>query len=70
MRCLEVGRCSQALDRLEMGGYLLGLIGGCNSVVECDLPKVEVEGSTPFTRSQDERTTMVPNTCRPRGALQ
>ena len=24
---------------------------GCNSVVECDLAKVEVEGSNPFTRS-------------------
>ncbi len=24
---------------------------GCNSVVECNLPKVEVEGSNPFTRS-------------------
>ena len=24
---------------------------GCNSVVECNLAKVEVEGSNPFTRS-------------------
>ena len=24
---------------------------GCNSVVECDLAKVDVEGSSPFTRS-------------------
>lgn len=26
-------------------------ISGCNSVVECNLAKVDVEGSTPFTRS-------------------
>ena len=27
------------------------LSSGCNSVVECNLAKVEVEGSNPFTRS-------------------
>jgi hypothetical protein len=25
---------------------------GCNSVVKCHLAKVDVEGSSPFTRSQ------------------
>ena len=40
-----------SLDAQPNEGYLLRLLRGCNSVVECDLPKVEVEGSTPFTRS-------------------
>lgn len=31
--------------------YLIQLLGGRNSVVECHLAKVDVDGSNPFARS-------------------
>jgi hypothetical protein len=33
------------------GSFILVLLGGSNSVVECDLAKVEVAGSNPVSRS-------------------
>jgi hypothetical protein len=34
-----------------MGSFILIKLGGSNSVVECDLAKVEVAGSNPVSRS-------------------
>jgi uncharacterized protein len=34
--------------------------GGCNSVVECQLPKLDVAGSTPVTRSKLPKSVKPP----------
>ena len=39
------------LDRDFKADYKLIFLGGNNSVVECDLAKVEVAGSNPVSRS-------------------
>ena len=39
------------LDRFRAGAMLSGLASGCSSVVERNLAKVDVEGSSPFSRS-------------------
>ena len=39
------------IDRAFSAGYNLFILSGSNSVVECDLAKVEVAGSTPVSRS-------------------
>ncbi len=43
----------QGTENPRVGGSIppQGTICGYNSVVECDLAKVEVEGSNPFARS-------------------
>ena len=61
-RC-ESGRCPRLLTRLVAGSYnsKVGLqsarlsrsSSGSNSVVECDLAKVEVAGSNPVSRSRN-----------------
>ncbi len=54
-----IGRVSVWYDRVfwHSGWTLvarLGSVGGNNSVVECDLAKVEVAGSNPVSRSNPE----------------
>jgi hypothetical protein len=37
--------------RFRYGGYLGSFVSGRNSVVECQLPKLDVAGSSPVARS-------------------
>ena len=46
-----------ALDFLPALHIFLFGIGGCNSMVECQLPKLEVAGSTPVIRSRIQSLT-------------
>ncbi len=41
-------------------GTVWGRVSGNNSVVECDLAKVEVAGSNPVSRSKSALTNMRP----------
>ena len=48
---LYVRRESHVCSR-GTGSFILKKLGGSNSVVECDLAKVEVAGSNPVSRSR------------------
>ena len=45
-------RVAFALDDPERARYVAAPLCGTNSVVECNLAKVEVEGSNPLSRSR------------------
>ena len=47
----ETRRGSNPLPPMGFGGLGIKDSSGSNSVVECNLAKVEVEGSNPFSRS-------------------
>ena len=39
--------------RRGLGGRIISLIAGVTQLVECNLAKVDVEGSNPFARSNE-----------------
>jgi hypothetical protein len=41
--------------RRGLGGRIISLIAGVTQLVECNLAKVDVEGSNPFARSNEVR---------------
>jgi hypothetical protein len=45
------------LDALRSRGYLLLLLAGVTQLVECQLPKLNVAGSSPVARSALEHPT-------------
>ena len=53
-RCLTAESAVGYTWAIGLNGYR-GLPGGSNSVVECDLAKVEVAGSNPVSRSKIQR---------------
>jgi hypothetical protein len=44
--------CEGRVCSARRGSFILIQLGGSNSVVECDLAKVEVAGSNPVSRSR------------------
>jgi hypothetical protein len=49
------GEIDNPLEHLLLAGYYFSQIAGVTQLVECNLAKVDVEGSNPFARSNEVR---------------
>ena len=49
------GKIDNPLEHLLLAGYYFSQIAGVTQLVECNLAKVDVEGSNPFARSCEAR---------------
>ncbi len=48
---VQMQQAANSLARFVVRGYSYGQVSGSNSAVECQLPKLDVAGSIPVSRS-------------------